>query len=136
MTSLKSRFVVPALLAGAAVLTGCDSQSPRDDLAGMTDGIAAACPTENKDDATRAQCATVGKAHAQKLFEYSGIGEQFQKSCTFKAVPQGVPSFAAPLLVGAQASKCLKAVENNATDDVVKQVARDVRKTMALGLGQ
>ncbi len=136
MASLRSSFVVPALLAGAAVLAGCDSKSPRDDLEGVKDSIAAACPTENKDTASRAQCATVGQAHAQKLFEYSGIGEQFQKSCTFKGVPQGVPSFAAPLIVGAQASKCLKAVENNATDAVVKQVAHDVRKTMALGLAQ
>lgn len=136
MASLKSRFVVPALLAGAAVLTGCDSKNPHEDLAGMKDSIAAACPTENKDTDTRAQCATVGQAHAQKLFAYSGIGDQFQKSCTFNALPAGVPSFAAPLIVGAQAGKCLKAVESNAADDVVKQTAREVRKTMALGLAQ
>lgn len=135
MASLKSRFVVPALLAGAAVLTGCDSSVPKEDLKGMTDSIALACPSENKTTGTRAQCASVGKAHAQKLFEYSGIGEQFQKSCTFKGVQPGVPAFAAPLIVGAQASKCLKAIEDNAADAEVKQKARDIRKTMVLGLG-
>lgn len=136
MASLKSKFVVPALLASAAVMAGCDSKSPRDDLEGMTDSIAAACPVENKDTTTRAQCATLGKDHALKLFAYSGIGEQFKQSCTFEALPKGVPAFAAPLIVGSQASKCLKAVSDNAADAVVRQTANDIRKTMAQGLGR
>lgn len=134
MTSLRSKFVVPALLAGAAALAGCNAQSPHDDLAGMTDSIAEACPTEYKDTQTRLQCATVGQSHAKTLLEYSGINEQFQKSCNFKAVSPDVPAFAAPQVIGAQTSKCLNAIEDVAADDVVKQKARDIRTAMAVGL--
>lgn len=123
-SSLKSKFVVPALLA--AVLTGCDGKDTQD-MQGMIEAIKTACPTENKD---YGQCATVGTIHAQTLAEDSGI------TCEFEDVSGKVPDFAVPMIAGSQASECLEEVEHKAGDPVVKEAAHKVRTAMTLGLGQ
>lgn len=139
MATLTQKILSSSILAGAAAFAGIaasgDDKDPRGDLEGMVHATEAACPTVNKDDASRLQCATVGQIQAKKLWEYSAIGDQFKKACTFTP-PQGVPEFAKGLVMGSDASKCLKAVENNAGDEVTRGVARDVRKAMSLGLSQ
>lgn len=125
-SSLKSKFVVPALLAGAALLTGCN-ESPHDKFSGMKEAIKTACPTENKD---YSQCASIGTLHAQKLAKDSGI------TCKFEDVSGKVPDFAVPMIAGSQASECLEEVEHKAGDPVVKEAAHKVRTAMTLGLAQ
>lgn len=140
MSGLVKKILGSSVLAGAAVFggytaAGSDGKDPRGDLEGMVHATETACPSVNKDDASRLQCATVGQRQAKKLWEYAAIGDQFEKACTFNA-PQGVPEFAKALVIGSDASKCLKTIENNAGDDVTRTVARDVRRAMAQGLGQ
>ena len=138
MATLSQKILSTSLLAGAAAFAGfaassSDAKDPHSDLEGMVNATQAACPVYNKDGASRLQCATVGQTQAKRLFEYSGIGEKFTKACTF-SVPADVPDFAKPLVMGGDASKCLKAVEDNAADAVTRKVAQDVRLSMAMGL--
>lgn len=133
MTSLRSLFV-PALLATAATLTACSDKSPRDDLEGMTDSIAAACPTENPTPQDKLNCATVGKQHALTLFEYSGSMEQFKKACTFQTSPIAIPVTVEALLAGSQANRCLSVIEGAAADEQVKKVAGEINHAMRAGL--
>ncbi|HEY0900519.1 MAG TPA: hypothetical protein VGD95_00215 [Micavibrio sp.] len=138
--STTQKILASSLLAGAAAFAGfavskTDGKDPRADLEGMVNATQTACPVYDKDDSTRLTCATVGQKQAKKLFDYSGIGPQFSKVCSFTA-PTGVPDFAKPRIMGSDASKCLKAVEDNAGDAVTKKVARDVRIALAQGLGR
>lgn len=142
MTTLRSRFLIPALLAGAAALAGCSDKDPRADLAGMTDSIAAACPSMNATTQDKLKCANLAKQHSIDLLTYLGANENlkmndhFLKACTFKQVPSSVPAFARPQIVGSQASQCLTAVENATTTAVVKATAREIKNAMSVGLTQ
>jgi hypothetical protein len=134
MTNLKAKFVIPALLAGSALVSGCDAKNAHEDLRGMTDAIAAACPTYNKTTEDKANCAKVGKIQALKLFEYSEIGDQFKKSCTFRELPKNIPEMAVPMISGTEASRCLSVIEGVAKDPVVKKTAGEINKTLRAGI--
>ncbi len=143
MTTLRSRFLIPTLLAGAAALAGCSDKDPgASDLAGMTDSIAAACPSMNATTQDKLNCANLAKQHSIDLLTYLGANENlkmndhFLKACTFKQVPSSVPAFARPQIVGSQASQCLTAVENATTNAVVKVTAREIKNAMSVGLTQ
>ena len=133
MTSLKSKFVIPALLASSAFLSACDAKEPKEDLRGMTDSIAAACPTNNVTGADKLRCAATGKQHALKLVEYVGPSKHFDRVCAFKAPREGLKPEILGIIEGSQVAKCLAVIEGvtKASGDAeVARVAGETKKSV------
>ena len=143
MTSLKSKFVIPALLAGSALVSACsdvrDANGVQEDLAGLTDSIAGACPVYNATGANKLECATVAKEHAKMLVNYAP-NKAFNSACTFNPVPTELTPDMQAIMVASDAGKCLAVIksisETQSTEQgkAVAAIAGTVHRTMTAGV--
>lgn len=132
MSSLKSRFVVPALLAGAAVLTGCD-RNEKEDFHGMTNAVQGLCVA----DATESQkwaCVAVADEQATFLANYVGAKGEFKKSCDFSKPPEVEGSVDEVVQANAlRINVCLDAIDKKGTTETLK-VTSEIRRGLTRGL--
>lgn len=143
MNVLKSKWLASALLAGAAIVTtGCDAKNSHEDLRGLTDSMAEACPTHNVTRDDQLKCSERGKQHALTLVSYAPLDDKFKKACTFTAlkgdldkmagaVPKDIVNHLVALNTSRQVSTCLAAVGRSTKDETVRATAYGIRDTMA-----
>jgi hypothetical protein len=132
MTSLKTRFLAPALLAGAAALTGC-SPNEKDDLHGMTHAINNLC-VDNPTGHDKISCVNVAVEQAVFLSQYLGAKNEFKDACDFSKLPQEEGSIEAIVQIEASNVRgCLRAIDQNASP-AVRMVTAEINKGLSRGL--
>lgn len=132
MTSLKSKFIVPALLAGAAVLTGCD-RNEKEDLHGMANAVQGLC-VARATDSQKWACVSVADEQATFLAGYLGAKAEFKKSCDFSRPPEVEGSVDEVTRANAdRINKCLDQLDKHGTA-ATREVTNEIRRGLKRGL--
>ncbi len=145
MASLRSKLVVPFLLAGSALVSAANANDNKGELSAIKSTTAAACPTQNVTRDNQFKCVDTAKKHVLTLAKLAPLDDKFKKACTFTELAGNLEQMAAAmpkdtltqlraLNTSRQVANCVGAVGRSTRDDDVRATVYAVRDTMVATL--